>query len=97
MTGEITDKLREIYNNASKEGIWLLEWGPTYGGKGYTAAAGSIKYLEQIEKQTGKEIDISKLTLGDVVDISLPGIGKTREEACQNAVKAFKEYQEEKS
>jgi len=92
MNGEVTNELRKIYRKAYSDGIWLLEFAPAYGGNKYLAAAGSISNLEKIEKQTGKEIDVSKLELGDVVNISLPGVGKTREESCKNAIKAWKEY-----
>lgn len=96
--GEVTDELRDIYKQAKEDGIWLLELGNTSYGTGrrkkigsYLTAAGSIRQIENLEKKLGREIDISKLTLGDVVDISLPGLGKTREESCRNAIKAWKE------
>lgn len=92
MTGEVTEELRDIYHCAYDDGIWLCEWGPAHGGQVYAVAAGSVKALEEIEKRTGKKIDASKLTLADVVDISLPGIGTTREEACRNAIRGFKKY-----
>ena len=92
MTGEITNKLREIYRKAYEEGIWLREWPPAHGGDMYVAAAGSMNDLERIEKKCGIKIDASKLDLGAIVDISEAGIGKTREEATRNAIKAWKKY-----
>ena len=94
MEGEVTDRLREIYKSAYEEGIWIKEFG---GGECYMAGAGSIAQLEEIEKELGEEIDVSKLTLGDIINISLPGTGKTREEACENAIKAWKEYDKRKA
>ena len=91
--GEVTKELRRIYEKAWKEGIWIKEFG---GGSGhFLAGAGDVADIERIEKQLGREIDINKdLSLGDVVmNIpSLPGNGKTREEACRNAVKAWKKH-----
>jgi|GEM_PF-4571448 len=91
MAGEVTDELNEIYRNAKDDGIWLREFAPGPGGK-YLAAAGSIKEVEGIEKKLGKEIDIEKLSLGDIVNISMPGTGETREEACSNAVVEYKRH-----
>ena len=93
MSEEVTDELKEIYRKAYEDGIWLREFGSSPGSDTYMTAAGSISKLEEIEKQTGEEIDVSELGLADVVNISLPGTGKTREEACRDAIKAFKHYQ----
>ena len=53
MEGEVTDKLRGIYQRAKDDDIWLLEWGPPKVGKGYMAAAGSMKAIEALEKKLG--------------------------------------------
>ena len=94
MSGEITDALREIYKKAQGEGIWIYELTP--GGREgqimYVAAAGSVQEIEELEKKLGKEIDIKKLSLGEIVALSEPRTGNTREEACENAIKAYKKY-----
>jgi len=83
-------ELRKIYKEAKDAGIYLLEFGAQ---KGFLAAAGSIKNVEEFEKQLGKEIDLSKITLGDAINFgTLSGLGQTRAEACRNAVKTYKEY-----
>lgn len=87
---EVTEELKRIYQQAWCEGYWIREFG---AGTGYLAAAGSIKQLEEIEKKIGLEIDVEKLELGDVVNISMPGNGSTREEACLNALKAYKGHE----
>ena len=92
----VSDELKRIYQQAWCEGYWIHEFGAE---NGYLAAAGSIKQLEEIEKETGQEIDISKLTLADVVMgciSSESGSGSSREKACLNALKAYKEYERSK-
>ena len=89
----VSDELKRIYQQAWCEGYWIHEFGAE---NGYLAAAGSIKQLEEIEKETGQEIDISKLTLADVISISESGSGSSREKACLNALKAYKEYERSK-
>ena len=82
------EELHRIYKKAWDEGIWVKELGAT--DTGFLAAAGSIKDLEKIEKRIGREIDVNELGLGDVIDISAPGSGLTREEACRDAIAEWK-------
>ncbi len=96
-TGKVTAELREIYQRAGAEGIWIREWVAGTGKYQYMAGAGSIENITKLEKKLGKEIDIMQLELGDIVNLSLPGTGRTREEACQNAIDALKKYQRTKS
>ncbi len=86
---DVTAELMRIYHKARCDGIWIREFG---GGDSYMAAAGSIEEMEELEKKIGEEIDIAELELGDIVNMSMPGTGKSREESCRNAVDAFKEY-----
>lgn len=95
-TGEVTDDLREIYQRASEEEIWIREWVAGTGKYTYMAAAGSMEKITQLEIKLGREIDIMQLELGDLVNLSFPGTGKTREEACQNAIDELKRYQKTK-
>lgn len=90
-TGKVTEELRKIYKDAWDEGIWIREFGRG-SGEDYLAGAGSLEKLKEIEKKLGREIEISELSLGDCVNLSAPGIGKIREEACRNAVEEFKKY-----
>lgn len=81
-------KLTEIYKNAWDEGIWIAEFAAE---NGCLAAAGCRKVLETTEKRLGQEINIAGLTLGDCWELSAcPGTGETRQEACENAIDAFK-------
>jgi len=91
MEGEITDKLSEIYRKAGEEGIWIREWIPESQDI-YMAAAGCLMDVEKMEKELGTEIDIEKLTLSELYSISIPGTGRTREEACKNAVSSYKKF-----
>ena len=89
----VTEELKRIYQQAWDEGYWIREF------DGYLAAAGSIKQLEEIGKESGKEIIVNELTLADVVMggiASTPGNGSTREEACLDELRNYKEYEQKK-
>jgi len=96
----ITEELLKIYKKAATEGIWICEFAPGDEGK-YLAAAGQINSLDNLEnklRESGylrrnEELDVYKIPFGVLVEISLPGIGESREQACRKAVKAWKEYQ----
>ncbi|MBI2582117.1 hypothetical protein HYV87_03260 [Candidatus Woesearchaeota archaeon] len=88
----VTDELKRIYRQAWCEGYWIQEF---RAEKGYLAAAGSVKQLEEIEKKIGREIVVSKLILADVImgGIARPGSGSTREEACLDALTDYKKHE----
>ncbi len=86
----VTDKLRKIYQEAGNIGIFILEF---KAQNGCIAFAGSAKKVVELEKKLGREIDLTNLTFAQGLGLgTLPGVGKTRVEACCNAVKACKEY-----
>lgn len=97
--GEVTEELRRIYQRAAKEGIWIREFAP-HGNKRYLAAAGHIKQLDDLEKKLQENgdlkpkesLDIYEIPLGVLIEMSWPGSGETREEACKEAVKGWKDY-----
>ena len=95
MAGEVTKELRKIYARAAKQGIWIREFGPPQGCRGYTATAGGMKQLETLEQKVGREIDVYEFSLGDIFKYTnaLLGMGDTREEACRDAIKEYKAYQ----
>lgn len=95
--GQVSEELRLIYAKAWKEGIFLLE---IKGEEGAMAGAGSVKDLKEIRKTLKTKISINdlikRLSFGDCVNLTMPGTGPTREEACRNAVKAYKEFWKKK-
>ena len=92
MGDEVTDELRGIYDKAYDKGIWLYEMFSGPDGI-YWTAAGSISYVENLEKKIGKEIDVNELGLGDIFYLEHQlGEGNTREEACRNAIKEYEAY-----
>lgn len=84
------DDLHNAYADAWEAGIWVKEFGGT--PKGFMAAAGSLYTIQELEHHNpGLDIDVQELTLGDCIEMSLPGGGTTREEAVLNAIQAFKD------
>lgn len=94
MIEDVTEELRKIYKKAREEGIWIYELAPSGTKKRqvYIAAAGSIRKIEALEQKLGEEIDVSKLSLGQIIELTMPGTGRTREEACKNAIKEYKKH-----
>lgn len=84
------EELEQIYKNAWEHGLWIKEWGASPNGKAL-AACGSLYELQRIEHENPEigDIDIADLSLGDCVELSVPGSGDTRPEACRDAVKVF--------
>lgn len=90
MVTPVTEELRQIYREAWEEGIFLCEFG---GSGGYLAAAGSVERLTSAEKILGQELDVTRLALVDCYNLgAVPANGPTRETACRNAIKAYKEH-----
>ena len=85
----VTEELKKIYKDAWEEGIWVKELMTQKEGS-YLAAAGSKEKILQLERGLGKEINIADLAFGDCVNLGVPGDGKSREEACKNAIEEFK-------
>ncbi|MBI4992312.1 MAG: hypothetical protein HZB99_03770 [Candidatus Harrisonbacteria bacterium] len=101
--GLAIDELTVIYQQAADGGFWIKELVGQPGA--YMATAIPIKKLKQLLKYAKKEKSViggkrmktlhdvyNSLKLGDVVNLGLglPGSGKTREEACKNALEAAK-------
>jgi hypothetical protein len=89
-------ELERLYADAGKEGVYFREFD---NAGHYLAAAGLLADLEPLEaalKAAGEldveaELDVSSLEMGDLVELSAPGVGATREEACRAAWQALKE------
>ena len=91
--GAVTEELKQIYEEANDDGIWLMEFGKNEASGLYFAAAGSIKKAKSCGSEVWEAVENYKLSLGDCMDLgALPGLGKTREEACRQAIKKFKEF-----
>lgn len=89
---EVTEELRKIYQEQREKGYWIKEWGKgDHPDSKFMAAAGCFPCLEKIEEETGRDIKVKDLTLGDCISLSYPGTGKTREEACREAIKVLRE------
>lgn len=89
--GYRSDDLSNAYADAAEEGLWLNEWGGTPDGS-VICAVGSYYMLQRWEHEhpDEPELDPSKFTLGDCIEISLPGRGDTRVEAIRDGIRAFK-------
>jgi hypothetical protein len=86
------DELHRIYGEAWNQGLWVKELGSGPNGT-FMAACGSVYKLQQIEHENPElgDIDVAELMLGDIITISVPGGGITREEACLEAMRSFLE------
>jgi hypothetical protein len=81
---EKSEELVKIYEKAAQEGIWLREF---KSGKGYFAIAGS----EKLDEKMGREkIDIEQAPMHVCMERGIFVHGKTREEACESAMKGLK-------
>ena len=82
--------LKRIYREAWNEGVFLREFG---GDAQFMTAAGSVKKLEKLEKQVGREIDVYELNIADCIGLgALPGVGPTRIAACRDALRIYRAY-----
>lgn len=97
--GAVTAELKVIYQEAADAGFWIKE---LVGQPGhYMATAIPVAKLKKLLKYAKKNNLVvggirprtlndvyDSLKLGDVInlDLGLPGSGRTREEACRNAL-----------
>lgn len=86
---EVTDELRALYHQAQEEGFFV--WEMTHPS-GFTAAVGDRSVLEA----AGID-DVTTLELSDIFEVTMPGGGKTREEAVGAALADWREYKESES
>lgn len=84
------DDLSNAYADAVELGLWVREFG---GGKTHMCGVGSIYTVQHLEYlNPGVEIDPwTEFTLGDCVELGVPGSGATRTEAVHDGIRAFKE------
>ncbi len=95
--GGVSQELRDIYRDAWKQGIWLREF---RSEKGFLIAAGSVAVLRNARRRLRRAGEIAPplhrcpetLTLGNCISLGAePGSGTTREQACRDAIKQYKQ------
>lgn len=95
---DVSQELRDIYRNAWKDGIWLREF---LSDNGFVVAAGSVAVLRTVHReirQSGRSVPAlirwpEQFAMGDCIFLGAePGSGKTREEACRDAISKYKQH-----
>ncbi len=66
------DELDQAYAEAYKASCFVVEFGDDQGG---IAAVGDLDALARIEHETGKDIDPSTLTIGNLMALGIPPSG----------------------
>lgn len=85
------DDLSNAYADAAALGLWVREFG---GGQTSLCGVGSYYYIQllQHENPDAETVDPwSEFTLGDCVELGVPGSGATRADSIRDGVRLFKE------